>query len=143
MDRIRSLVRPLMIVLLLAAPAVVQRIASEFIDVPYLQPLALTVDDFASTGEVLGEGPWIRVDIDWGSDYEGHLTRAHLRQAIAASLSHQTKRFVLVYHDGPGLAIGISFTVGPNRYGPFSPGAMVSGIDLALAAFGMANDLLP
>lgn len=139
MENDTGLLRPLMIVFLLAAPAVAQRVLSYFIDDPYLQPLALTVEGLAAAGEEIGDGTWINVQVGWGRDFEGAMTEDRLRGVIAKALAHRTDRFYFVVRDQPGDAVEVSFFVGANRYGPFPPSAMVGGINSALMALSMAK----
>ena len=137
MDRLSGLVRPLFIVFLLATPAIIQRVASEFSDNPYLRPLALTQEGLAAANRDLGEGPWIKVRVGWGDGYDGALSREHLRQVIAAPLEHQTDRYVVMFRDIPGDRVDVRFEVGANSYGPYSPGGVVNGLNAALAALRM------
>lgn len=133
--------RPILILLFLAAPAVGVRIASHFSDDPYLQPLALTSEGLAAIGErgsAYGQA-MIEVEVDWGRDWEGRMTRAALREQIARSLSRRTDNYRFRFRDAPGTGIAVSFVVGSNRYGPFGPGTMSSGVYSALVALDMAN----
>jgi hypothetical protein len=132
--------RALLIVVLLAAPALLQRLASHFIDDPYLQPLALTVEGLASSGEPTGDGSYIHVQVDWGRGYGGPATRDGLRRVIEQSLGHRTTRFYLDFRDRPGDRIGVSFVVGANAYGPYAPSGMARGIDAAFMALKMEAD---
>lgn len=139
MDLFKGWLRPIIVIFLLAAPAVTQRIASHYLDKPELLPLGLTLEDLAASGEDLGAGPWIKIAVDWGEDYGGQMTRDHLRKTITVPLDHQTDRFFFVFSDVPGDAVGISFIVGPNTYGPYPPGGVARGLNTALAALHMTQ----
>lgn len=133
-------IRAMLVVLLLAAPALLQRLASHFIDDPYLLPLALTAEDLAASGEGLGDPSFIQVQIDWGRGYGGPATRDGLRRMIAQSLDRRTTRYYVYFRDRSGDRIGVRFVVGANAYGPYSPAGMVRGIDAALTALKMEAD---
>ena len=140
MDSVASVIRPLLVILLLAAPALGFRVLSYFSDDPYLQPLDLTVEGLAK----VGDGPesrhtTVEVNVGWGRQYSGAITQDHLKNVIATSLESQTSYYKFRFHDVPGRRINVSFLVGNNRYGPFAPGGMVDGIDAALIALRMTN----
>ncbi|MDU8929436.1 hypothetical protein RXV86_18770 [Alisedimentitalea sp. MJ-SS2] len=135
-----SILRPILIVVLLALPAVILKIASNYYDYPYLQPLDLTVEGLAKVGEGPEAGKSrIDVDINWGRDFDGRMTRAGLQSVIANSLESQTSYYRFNFRDAPGGQVEVRFRVKGNSYGPYAPGGMVRGIDAALMVLQMTN----
>ena len=67
------------------------------------------------------------------------MTQASLRDAIAATLKPQTELYHFEFDSQQGEQIGVTFIVGPNRYGPFAPAQMTAGIKSALIALRMTN----
>ena len=141
MDSPASLIRPILIVLCLAAPAISLRIASNYSDNPYLQPLDLTEEGLAAVGEGGERYGFTRIDVhvSWGRGWSGRTTQNQLRNQLVATLDQQTELYFVEIQDAPGDAIGITFTVGPNRYGPFPPSRMIDGLNSALIALRMTN----
>lgn len=133
-------IRPLLIVALLAAPALGQRALSYFSDDPYLLPLALTEQGLRDAGERVGGGTWIDVEVRWGREFDGILTQDRLAKSLDALLAYQTEHFFVTFTDTPGREIGVFFTVGANNYGPYPPAMLANGVQTSLIAFRMAND---
>lgn len=139
MSRTRQILRPLLIVFALAAPALIQNAASHFTDNPYLRPLGITAEDIARSGEKLGDGPWIDVKVAWGRDFAGPLTRDALRETITRAIAYRTNRYYVAFDERPGARVDVTFEVGRNHFGPFPPGGMAQGIELAFSAFDMVE----
>lgn len=140
-DTTRNLMRALVPVLVLAAPALALRAFSDYFDAPHLQPLGLTRESVAAVeGDYDGAG-FARVDVSvsWGQNWDGALTPARLRDVLAEALETQTNYYFITVEDVPGRDIGVTFHVGPNSYGPYPPGAMTAGITSALMALNMTN----
>lgn len=136
-----SIYRPILMISLLALPAVSIKIMSYYSGNPYLQPLNLTVEGMASVGEdgqATGMVP-VMVRVDWGRDLQSQVTQEALRRVIAKSLSSHTDLFRFDFRDVPGARVGVIFEVGPNSFGPYPPSAMSDGIKLALAALQLTN----
>lgn len=136
-----NLIRVILAILLLATPAVSLRILSIYINAPYLQPLALTQEGLAAAGEGEDGGGFTRIDVHvgWGRDWNGGMTQDQLRNVIAVTLNPQTEFYHFEFDDQPGEKIDVTFVVGPNRYGPYPPGRMITGIRSALAALRLTN----
>ncbi|WP_306006774.1 hypothetical protein [Aquicoccus porphyridii] len=141
MERDTDWIRPVVILVLLAAPAIGVHIASHFSDDPHLQPLAISSERGASAsgGRVESGLAMVEVDVDWGQDWAGRMSRVELRDAIARSLSSQTDLYRVRFREAPGARIGVSFRVGPNVFGPYPPGGMRDGIHSALVALDTTN----
>lgn len=133
--------RPILIIVFLAALAVSIRIASHYSDDPYLQPLALTAEGLAAAGEGEEADGFAVIDVEvlWGRDWDGQITRTGLRRIIGQSLKRQTDYLRFSIREMPGNRVTVSFVVGPNRYGPYAPGAMSDGLHAALTAQRMAH----
>ena len=136
---IEALIRPLLIVFLLAAPALLQKLASLYFDDPYLQPLALTQEALAAQEERSGESAFIAVRVGWGRDYAGPLTQGRLRAELSGIMVHQTDRYFVDFDEVAGSGIGVGFRVGANAYGPYPPAQMARGLEAALIALRMAR----
>ncbi len=136
-----NLIRVTMAILILALPAVTLSVLSNYYDAPYLQPLDLTEEGFATANAGTAGTGLARIDVqvDWGRDWPGTLTQTQLRDVIATTLQAQTKHYSFDFVDVPGARIEVTFIVGRNIYGPFPPGQMVSGINSALIALKMTN----
>ncbi len=137
-----SVLKTVLIISLLAVPPVALKLLSNFFDNPYLQPLNLTREGLAKVGEVEEEGfggDRINIIIDWGRARDGGLTRAQVQGAVASALQSQSGYYDFEFRDVPGNGVGITFTVGANRYGPFSPGNVADGMKLALEAQQMSD----
>lgn len=140
-----SWLRPLIIILILAVPAVSLKVLSRFFDNPWLQPLDLTKEGLTGSGDYVepsdsdsGRGR-IDVRIDWGRDRSRGPSRAQLKRSIAATLDARTDYYAFELVEVPGDGVAISFIVGPNSYGPFPPGGIDDGLSLALAALQMTR----
>lgn len=141
MDDKDNLIRVILIIVLLAAPAIGVRILSNYSDDPYLQPLALTKKRVAEQERKQRvDGP-ARIDVlvNWGRETTGTLTQDHLEKLLTDTLAQQTQHYNLIIHDRPGKEIDVMFVVGPNRYGPYPPGLMISGLNSALIALRMSS----
>lgn len=133
--------RFILIIFLLAAPAVSIRLYSNYYNASHLQPLALTRESLGvgkrgRQGEGLAR---IDVQIRWGRDWTGSMTRSRLRDVISASLKHQTEYYYIDFHERSGAQVDITFIVGSNTYGPFPSNRFVSGLKSALVAQKMTN----
>ncbi|MCF3593786.1 hypothetical protein LZG00_07210 [Rhodobacteraceae bacterium LMO-12] len=136
-----NLLRVILIIVFLAAPAVTVRILSNYSDAPYLQPLALTkkgISALETTQEGNGNAR-IDVHVNWGRETTGTLTQEQLHRLLTTTLSQQTEAYHLVFHDIPGKEIGVVFVVGSNRYGPYPPNIMLGGLNSALMALRMTH----
>ena len=142
MRREKHLFRVLLVIFILASPALAARILSEFFDVQYLQPLAITKESVEAYEEATEGDGFVIVDVSvaWGRDWTGTLTQAQLRETISKTLAHQTELYRFSFEDVEGEDIGVTFTVGPNSYGPFPPGQTARGIKSALLALKMTNE---
>ncbi|UYV38517.1 hypothetical protein N4R57_05460 [Rhodobacteraceae bacterium D3-12] len=136
-----AFIRPALVILFLAAPAVSLKVVSTYSNDPYLQPLHITKESLAAAamGDDFDGLAAIRVDVDWGQGFDGAMTRDRLRQMLSATLDAQTDYFMFKFRDVPGNRIGVSFTVGANHYGPYPPGGLTDGLYLALTALRMTN----
>ncbi len=141
MDKKGGIIRAVLIILVLATPAVSISIFSSYYDVPYLKPLGLTKENLAAAEMGRNGRDFARIDVQvgWGRDWAGTMTQARLRQVLAATLEQQTDFYHFEFEDKPGRQIDVTFIVGPNSYGPFAPGGMVAGIKSALIALRMTN----
>ena len=135
-----NLLRTLLVIFLLAAPATALKIASFFSDNPYLQPLALTREGLAAFGEGGFDGATTHVEIrvNWGRGWPGPLTRAQLRTTLTDAIAPWTDRYRFDFHNGKGTDVTVTFIVGPNRYGPYPPGQLANGLNTALIALRMS-----
>lgn len=136
MEREADWIRAVVILLLLAAPAIGVRTASHFLDDPDLQPLAATSGRVAGDGRGLEKAASvvIEVQVHWGEDRAGVMKPAALRDAIARSLASQTDRYRIRIDEVPGARLEVYFRVGPNAYGPYPPGRLRDGVHSALVA---------
>ncbi len=136
-----NLIRVILAITIVSAPALAARVLSEYYDVQYMQPLAVTKESVAAFEEATeGDGfTVIDVHVAWGEDRQGSLTKEDLRERISATLIHQTEFFRFDFNDLPGQDIEVTFNVGPNSYGPFPPNQMAQGIKSALVALKMTN----
>ena len=137
----RNLIRLSVVALIPALPVATVNIYSNVYEDPYLLPLEPTkVNRTADRKGRMEEGlATIEINVDWGSEWTGSMTQARLRELIASALGHQTEFYHFNFEDQPGEQVDITFVVGPNRYGPFPPGQMISGIKSALIALRMTN----
>ena len=137
----RTFFKVMLAVALLAAPAVSLHVLTNYYDAPHLQPLALTSETAAVLDEAHGGGPFARIDVnvDWGTEWNETLTPEALRQKLVNTLKHQTNHYQFNFNDIPGDRVDVTFVVGPNSYGPFPPGGMISGITSALVALRTTN----
>lgn len=121
---------------ILALPAAGVLVLYYFTKNPNLQPLGITREKLA---DVEGQTDYISifVHVDWGQDRTSGMTKSDLRETIANVFSHRTGSYVFKFKDVPGDAIGVTFVVGPNRYGPYPPFRMIEGIPPALIALDM------
>lgn len=117
-------------------------IASSYYKAPNLKPLAPSREAPITVKEVLGGGGFGRIDVQvvWGNDGIGPMSRAQLSELITKTLSHQTELFHLEYDSVPGELTEVTFVVGRNSYGPFLPSQMAAGIKSALIALRMTNE---
>ncbi|WP_372612066.1 hypothetical protein [Aquicoccus sp.] len=136
MDRETDWIRPVVILFLLAAPAVGLRVASHFADDPDLRPLAITSGRPVAYSQGRAEaGPaMIEVSVNWGEDWAGAMKRAALRDMIARSLASRTDLYLIRFQDVPGARVKLYFRVGPNVFGPYPPEGMRDGLHSALVA---------
>jgi hypothetical protein len=134
-------VRIIVAILILATPAVGIRIFSNYYDAQYLQPLGLTKENLAAAEEGKNGRGFARIDVHvgWGRDWTGAMTQTRLRQVLATTLEQQTDFYHFEFDDMPGGQIDVTFVVGPNTYGPFAPGRMITGLKSALIALRMTN----
>ena len=141
MDSNRNLIRIILAILFLAAPALTIRFISSYYNAPHLQPLGITKENLAAVeGGKQGDGmASIDVRIGWGRDFKGKLTQEKLRQLIEETLDHQTEYYHFMFDDMPGEEIEVTFVVGGNRYGPYPPSRMIDGMTPALIALRMNN----
>ncbi len=141
MDQNRSLTRALLVVVLLAAPALTIRAISEYNDDQNLLPLAQTREARVGTYEGRESKGFARIDVrvDWPRGWTGAITQKSLKDVISNTLKHQTEYYRIEFVERVGEQIEVTFDVGPNRYGPFPPGRMLDGIETALVALRMTN----
>ena len=136
---IRKYVPLIAILTVVTFPALLMTIAFYITDNPSLRPLSVTVEKLAilegSTDDVA-----IYVHVDWGQDRTGTATKADLHKLVSDVLGRRTDNYVFRFNDVPGDRIGVTFVVGPNRYGPYPPARMLDGIAPALVALDMTLD---
>ena len=132
MNGIRQYVVLFAIVISLTLPAIGALILYKITKDPYLRPLGLTKEE-AATVDGPAEAISIGIQVSWGVDQDS-LTKDDLRQLISRTLSFRTEAFHFDFDDVHGTEIGVTFVVGPNRYGPFPPNRLIDGIVPALAA---------
>lgn len=136
-----NLIRLFVFALIPALPVAIVWTYSGYYQDPYLLPLESTKASSTAVRERKVEEnlATIEVNVDWGSDWTGSMTQAKLRELVASALGHQTEFYRFNFEDQPGEQVDITFVVGPNSYGPFPPGQMISGIKSALIALRMTN----
>ena len=141
MENNGNLFRVILIISLLALPAIGLRILSHYSSDPYLQPLALSEVNVAAVGNGRGGGnvTKIVVHVDWGGASNEHLTKEGLRDLLTKTLTKQTEQFHIIFYDTPGSKIVVTFKVGPNSYGPFPPTKISNGLHSALIALRMTH----
>jgi len=105
---------------------------------PSLRPLGITREKMA---EVDGQTEFISifVHVDWGRERTGGTTKADLRQMVSDAFFHRTDDYIFKFKDVPGDEIGVTFVIGPNRYGPYPPSRIIEGIVPALVALDMTK----
>ena len=123
----------LLVPVALAIPAIGLVVVGKVTDNPYLQPLGLSREKLATSGEI-PETVAIIVQVDWGEDYPGAVTQYALQETISHNLTFRTDEFVFLFNDVPGDRVGITFKVSHNEYGPFSPNGWLDGMVTALIA---------
>lgn len=139
-----NLARILAAIVVLATPAMFISFVSYYYKAPHLKPLAPSKEAPATVEGVLDGSGFSRIDVHvgWGINRNGPMSQAQFSEIITKTLSHQTELFHLEYKSVPGELIEVTFVVGENRYGPFLPGQMVTGIKSALMALRMSNEPL-
>ena len=127
------------IVFLTALPGGGAYLFYHFTKNPLLQPLGLTRERLA---EIDGEAQYISiiVHLEWGRDYDGEMSHTELREIIRTAFYNRTDEVVFKFREVPGDEIGVTFVVGPNRYGPYAPHEMIEGIVPATVALEMLKD---
>ncbi len=127
------------IVFLAALPGGGAYLFYHFTKNPLLQPLGLTRERLA---EIEGEGQYISiiVHLEWGRDYAGEMSHTELREIIRTAFFNRTDEVVFKYKEVPGDEIGVTFVVGPNRYGPYPPNRMIDGIIPSTVALEMLKE---
>ena len=138
MDDFRYIIIITAICIFLALPATGMLVLYYFTNDPSLRPLAITREKLA---DIDGQSEYtlIFVHVDWGQERKGGVTKAGLRAMIADTLLLRTDDYIFKFKDVPGDEIGVTFVVGPNRYGPYSPAQAINGIVLALVALDMTK----
>ncbi|WP_424976180.1 hypothetical protein [Dinoroseobacter sp. S124A] len=124
----------LTIIVCTALPATSAYLLYQYTDNPTLRPLGITKEQLV---RVPGEASSIaiRVSVDWGRDQPDGPSKNELHNIIANTLFNFTDDFVIKFRDMPGADVGVSFTVGANSYGPFTPDRMLDGIIPSLMAW--------
>jgi hypothetical protein len=117
-----------------ALPATSAYVLYEVTDNPTLRPLGITQESLAAVEGGVSEGVSIVVSVDWGADRVGGMTQNELREIISGTLSRRTDSFMVRFQDVPGADVGVTFSVGVNRYGPFPKERMIDGIMPSLIA---------
>ncbi len=104
---------------------------------PTLRPLAVTKEELAKTR---GESHVVDivVQIDWGRDVQASISRPDLERAIARTFDAFAVDHRFRHTDVAGDSVQITYVVGPNRYGPYTPPSAAQGIRAAVAAMKMA-----
>ncbi len=105
---------------------------------PLFQPLGITRERLA---EVDGQTEFVSigVHVDWGRDRTEGMTRMELRELVAYAFAPMIDEIYFKFLDADGDQIGVTFVVGPNRYGPYPPHRMVEGIVPASVALQMTQ----
>ncbi len=108
---------------------------------PYWRPLGITREKLAAVSR---EAKYVAISVvvDWGRDRMGGLSQDQLRAQISATLNMRTDDYFFRFREVPGNDIGVSFSVGPNLYGPYPPDRMIEGISPALEALEMTRNAL-
>jgi len=131
---------PLMAILtVVTLPAILMTIAFYITENPTLRPLGVTQEKLAVL-EGQTNSIAIYVYVDWGRDRTGTATKADLHKMVSDVLVRRTDNYVFRFNDVPGDRIGVTFVVGPNRYGPYPPARILDGIIPALVALNMTLD---
>jgi len=126
------------IVLFAALPAGGAFLYHHFTQDPLFQPLGLTREKLA---ELDGQTEFVSigVHVDWGVERTEGMTKAELRELVAYAFAPRIDELYFKFLDVGGEEIGITFVVGPNRYGPYPPHRMIDGIAPAAVALQMTQ----
>lgn len=126
------------IVLCTALPAISAIVLYKITDDPTLRPLGITRERLAfEEGETNSVS--ILVSVGLGQDRPPGPDEADLRRLIGGVLATHTNDFVIRFNEQSGTEIGVTFVVGPNRYGPYATNQMLDGIVPALIALDMTK----
>lgn len=130
---------PFLLIALVALPGFGTLVLYKMTNNPHLQPLGLTqegLQTYDAPEQVLS----IEVKIRYGVERQRSPSRQALRQSIARAFSGHTTAFHFNMEDMRGDDIDVTFSVGPNAYGPFSLGAMNEGMLTVLDAQDYAKE---
>lgn len=105
---------------------------------PLLRPLGITQEKLSDV-DASPENASIMVEVGWGRDYAGRMTQSDVRRFVVNAFKTNTDDFFFRFRDVEGQAIGISFVVGANRYGPYPPGRIINGMIPSLVALKMVS----
>ena len=124
--------------IVIALPAVAIYTYAQITDDPRLRPLGITREKLSI---VEGESEFLSiiVRVDWGRDHVGRMTKEDLHQTIAGTLVFRTDDFYFKFNDVPGTDIKVTFDVGHNSFGPYSPKQLIGGIIPALRALDVTK----
>ncbi len=138
MESARQYIRLFFVIAVLSLPTSAALLYHHVTKDPFFRPLGITKEQLAS---VAGQTEFvsIAVHVDWGGERAGGTTRAELRKLISDTLYTRTDDYFFKFRDVPGKRIGVTFVVGPNRYGPYPPARLIDGIGPALAALKMTK----
>lgn len=126
------------IVLCAALPAIGAVLLYAITDDPTLRPLGITRERLAfEEGETNSIS--ILVNVGLGQDRPPGPTEPELRRLIGGVLATHTNDFVIRFNEEPGEEVGVTFVVGPNRYGPYATNQMLEGVVPALIALDMTK----
>lgn len=122
-----------------ALPAALAFLYYHFTQNPLMQPLGITREKLAAV-EGQTEFVSIVVQVDWGQDRDGGVTQAEFRETLTRAFATRTDEVVFRFSDVPGKAIGVTYVVGPNRFGPYPLNRAVDGIVPATVALAMTKE---
>ena len=105
---------------------------------PLFQPLGITRERLA---ELEGQTEFVSigVHVGWGRDRTEGMTKTKLRELVAYAFAPMIDEIYFKFEDVQGEEIGVTFVVGPNRYGPYPPNGIVEGVVPASVALRMTQ----
>lgn len=133
MSGIRQYTLSAILIFSMALPAVGALALYWLTDDPYLRPLGIT-QEAVERGDDSSDAISIRVSVNYGADRVARPTQRELRQILQDAFAPHTDAFNIDVRRTSGDEISMTFVVGPNRYGPYSPATMVEGMTAALDA---------